>query len=299
MEQNLDNGDYKNGEKDRDKVKDRYREKDRDNENDRDKYEVNMTARYKIFSFKEKLIILRKYLKRSRMIKVIVFIILVNIIFGFFFAEYEGIPFYLGLYWITDTITNTGTGLSPPHHELTWYLTTILMWLGLGVTLIFVENVYIRIMEQSGRNVKIKFNNHILILGWSPKIRNFLHNLSGLGVHHDYVLIADLQERPFDLPEVVKFIRGNPVEERVLILAGAKQAQQVIIVMNNDSDAIMCAMTVQSINDKVKLTVNILYSENIKHLKRIGVQEIICDEELTGRALKESFYHNLGKEVHD
>lgn len=242
----------------------------------------------------ERFIVFAKSFRRSRTIRILLLVFCVNIVLGGLYSYFEGIPFYLGLYWITDYITNTGTGLVAPTNPVSWYITTLIMWIGLGVTLVFVENVYIRIMKKERTNL-INFENHILLLGWSQKMRHFLDHLSGkLGVHHDYVLLADLESRPYNLPEIVKFIRGNPLEEYTLNKARVSKAKMAIVVMEDDSDAIMASMTIQSLNKEIRLCVNILYSENIKHLKRIGVQEIVCDEELTGNALINSFYHTNG-----
>ena len=246
-------------------------------------------------SFRDKYILLRKYMKRSRMFKVVVIVVAINLILGATYSIVEKQPFYIGLYWITDTITNTGTGLAPLNHGYIWYITTLLMWLGLGVTLIFVERVYVKIMQKE-RKPMTNYENHVLLIGWSQKMRHFIHNLPGnLGVHHDYLLIANIDQRPYDLPRIIKFLRGNPLEERTLILANAKKAQQAIIVLEDDADAIMASMNLQNLNKNAKLSVNILYSENIKHLKRIGVCDIICDEELTGNELVKAFNHHGSK----
>jgi len=60
--------------------------------------------------FYDKFVILFKFLLRSRMLKVILVIIFLNVILGAIYSYLEGIEFHLGLYWATDTLTNTGTG---------------------------------------------------------------------------------------------------------------------------------------------------------------------------------------------
>lgn len=242
---------------------------------------------------KGKRFVLLKYLRRSWMLKIFLIVFCLNFLLAGFYSIIEGIPFHLGLYWATDTLTNTGSGLVPPSRVFSWVLTTILMWIGLGITLLFVEYVYVNMLKQMRTQRMVKFENHTVLMGWNPKIRHFLHNLPGeLGGHHNYVLIADLPDRPFDLPKIVEFIRGKPDEERILSKAGVEKAQQVVIVVEDDADALLIAMTVQAINIDVRISVNLQDGENIKHLKRLGVEEIICDEELTGNALIKAFYNN-------
>ena len=239
----------------------------------------------------EKIILVIKYLVRSRMLKIILIIISLNVILGLLYSYFNGVAFHLGLYWATDTLTNTGTGLVPPHTPFLWYATTFLMWIGLGITLLFVEYVYVKFWKKNLGKKMVKFEKHVILIGWSQKMRHFLDNLpGGLGVHHNYVLIANIQERPLDLPEIVVLIQGDPEQEDILIAAGVKKAEQALIVLGDDSAAVLVAMTIQSLNENIKICVNLLHRENIKHLQRIGVEEIVCDEELTGNALIKAFY---------
>lgn len=251
----------------------------------------NITS--KTSEFKKRLIILGKFIARSLMLKVFIIVFSLNLILAAIYSSLEGIPYYLGLYWATDTLTNTGSGLVPPSSIRTWLLTTIFMWIGLGITLLFVEFVYVHIFQKLKGDREIKFSNHIILIGWNPKVRHFLRNLPGdLGGDHNYVLISDITDRPFDLPKVVEFIRGNPEEERILKRAGIEKAQQAIIVVEDDAEAVLIAMTIQSLNIDVRISVNLQNEENIKHLKRLGIEQIVCDEELTGNALIEAFYKN-------
>ena len=239
----------------------------------------------------DKLVIFMKFLIRSRMIKVIFIIVFMNILLGALYSYFDGVDFYLGLYWATDTLTNTGTGLGPPKTPFLWYTTTVLMWIGLGITLMVVEYVYVKMWKINVGKKMVNFENHIVLIGWSQKMRHFLENLpGGLGVHHNYVLVANMQDRPLDLPDIVEFIRGDPEHENILINAGIKKAEQALIVLEDDSAAVLIAMNIQSLNEDIKICVNLRHRENIKHLQRIGVEEIVCDEVLTGDALIKSFY---------
>ena len=227
------------------------------------------------------------------MIKVFLIVFFLNFILGAIYSYIENLPFYLGLYWATDTLTNTGSGLVPPSKEISWILTIISHWVGLGVTLLFIEYVYVRLIQSMRGQRMIKFQDHIILMGWNPKIRHFFENLPGaLGADHNYVLLANISDRPFDLPKVVEFIRGNPEEERILLQSGILKAQQAIVVVEDDASALLITMAIQSISEKVRIAVNLQSDDNVKHMKRLGVEEIICDEELTGNALIKAFYKN-------
>lgn len=239
--------------------------------------------------FYERLVIFWKNIRRSRMLKVLLIVFALNFILaGIYMLIEPGTTFYQAFYWISDYITNTGTGVVSPNNVASWWLTTIVIWLGLGITLVFVENVYLRFTKRTEKTVK--FHNHILLLGYGSKMRYLIKNLSGeIGVHHDYVLIHNEEERPYDLPDIIEYIPGNPAEERVLRAANSESADQAVVVMGDDADALMVCSTFQHLNPDAWITVNIRYTENIKHFKRIDVEEIVCDEELSGNALVAGF----------
>jgi len=245
----------------------------------------------KFARIKERSVIIGKYLQRSSFFKVFVIVFALTFAFAILYSILEDIPFHLALYWATDTLTNTGTGLVPPTHDYTWYLTTFLMWIGLGVTLMFVQKVYFFLFFKKEKTVK-KMENIILLIGWTEKIRYFITHLPGLGVHHNYVLIADIEERPHELPSIVVFISGIPDHERILRRAGIENATQAIIAIEDDAKSLLVAMTCQTLNPKMSLSVNVVYEENIKYLERIGVQQIICDEVLAGNQMIEAFHLN-------
>ncbi|MHA1620139.1 MAG: NAD-binding protein [Promethearchaeota archaeon] len=244
----------------------------------------------KFVRIKERSVIVGKFMGRSSFFKVFVIVLALNFAFAILYSILEDIPFHLALYWATDTLTNTGTGLVPPTHDYTWYLTTFLMWIGLGVTLMFVQKVWVAFFKKE--KTVMKMENIILLIGWTEKIRYFITHLPGLGVHHNYVLIADLEERPHELPSIVVFIKGTPDQERILRRAGIENATQAIIAIENDAKALLVAMTCQTLNPKMNLSVNLVYEENIKYLERIGVQQIICDEVLAGNQMIEAFHLN-------
>ena len=94
------------------------------------------------------------------------------------------------------------------------------------------------------------------------------------------------------MPSIVIFIKGTPDQERILRRAGIENATQAIIAIENDAKSLLVAMTCQTLNPNMSLSVNVVYEENIKYLERIGVQQIICDEVLAGNQMIEAFHLN-------
>ena len=125
---------------------------------------------------------------------------------------------------------------------------------------------------------------------WCGRSRNFFLFAFGVFDSQPDDSGHDDEERPYDLPDIIEYIPGDPGEERVLRAANAESADQAIVVMGDDADALMVCSTFQHLNPDAWITVNIRYAENIKHFRRIDVEAIVCDEELSGKALVEGFY---------
>jgi voltage-gated potassium channel Kch len=203
------------------------------------------------------------------------------------------IPLLFGIYWVTDIMTQTGTGLwSPkdPTEPAPWIFQILINWMALGLSFYIMEGIVLRIKKNIGIKKMVKYTNHILLLGWSKKMYRFLNRLpSGAGVHHNYILLADLEQSPNNIPDFIEFVRGDPQEERSLLQAGIKTAEHAIIMIGNDAETIMVVMTIQSLNPTLKITANLLELENIKHLERLGVKNIVCDEEICSCVLMDVF----------
>jgi monovalent cation:H+ antiporter-2, CPA2 family len=134
---------------------------------------------------------------------------------------------------------------------------------------------------------------HIILVGWNHKMRHLIDNLPiSVKKEKNIICLANLSSQPYNLPDSVSLIQGDPNKEESLKSAFIDTAVQAIIALENDPDTILAAMSAQNLNPDVALTVNIHHSENIKHLERLGIEKIICDEELAGQQMIHSFYNN-------
>jgi len=229
-----------------------------------------------------------KRIRKSPVIRILIFVIVLTLISGGFFSWYEGVPFFKGVYWASDIFANLGTGIVQPQDDTTFWVAIILIWMGLGTTLKFVENVYKQV--KIGEKKMVNYSNHVILLGWNRKMQYFVTHLSKSNLaQQNFVLLADIPKRPYGLPADIDFVQGDPQQTKDLLSINAEKAARAMIMMESDSDTIMTAMTLQAINEKVFITVNIQEEENIKLFKRIGIEDIVCDEVLAGSDILDSF----------
>jgi voltage-gated potassium channel len=82
----------------------------------------------------------------------------------------------------------------------------------------------------------------------------------------------------------VKFVHGDHTREHVLIRANVAEAESVILLADYsgtedqrsvDERTVLATLTVKSINPKVKTCAELMNSENLSHLKRAKVDEVV------------------------
>ena len=135
--------------------------------------------------------------------------------------------------------------------------------------------------------------NILLICGYNEKIKNFLKEIDIES--KDIVCIAPLTERPIDLPENIAFISGEPYLDEVLRRGNIEAVSEAIISLDRDQDAILTVLTIENINKEIITICNVVSEANLKHLTRLGVDKVFCDELVGGQIfaalyLGEDFY---------
>jgi Trk K+ transport system NAD-binding subunit len=125
--------------------------------------------------------------------------------------------------------------------------------------------------------------NIVLLCGYNEKIKNFLKEIDVES--KDIVCIAQMEERPEDLPKNIVFISGNTYSDQSLLKAKIFDVSEAIISLGHDQDAILTALAIGGLNRKTDIICNVIKEENVKHLYTIGVQKVLCDETVGGQML--------------
>ena len=134
----------------------------------------------------------------------------------------------------------------------------------------------------------------LLICGYNEKIKNFLKEIDIQA--KVIVCIAPLHERPIDLPENIAFISGEPYLDENLKKANIEHVSEAIISLEKDQDAILTVLTIENINKDIITICNVISEANLKHLTRLGVDKVFCDE-LVGGQIFAALY--LGEEYYE
>jgi voltage-gated potassium channel len=202
------------------------------------------------------------------------------------FALLEGRSLAESFYWAVITLTTVGYGDITPVTPAGRIFVVFVSILGIGMVAIFAgtfASYLIGIKTEKEMKRLRKMTDIILICGYNEKIKNFLKEIEVES--KNMVCIAPLEERPEDLPESIVFISGKSYEDKYLLKAKIFEVAEAIISLDHDQDAILTALAIGGLNRKTEIICNVIKEENVKHLYKIGVKKVLCDETVGGQML--------------
>ncbi|MCK5738094.1 ion transporter [bacterium] len=211
------------------------------------------------------------------------------------------------LWWSFVTITTVGYGDIFPVTTGGRITAVFVMLMGIGflgmftatVASIFVED---KLKENQGRK-SVTSNGHTIICGWNFRAKDIYHELRAAKTakNMDIVLIADLEEKPIDDPDLY-FIKGQVTEDN-LRKASLGTAINIIILADDrldprsrDAKTILDTLTVESVHPDIYSCVEIENSENVAHCRRAHANEIIVSGEFSSKLLaRAALQHGISK----
>ena len=206
--------------------------------------------------------------------------------------------------WLTwVTITTVGYGNNYPVTTAGKWTIVVIMVLGVGMltsyfSLRSAKKVRDVQTKRKGLNVKISSRDHYVVLGWNERAPSLLENLRKLlePERTAVLLMCDLEEQPFD-DDYIFYMRGRPTSERDLKRANVSEARVAILLANDDPETsgsdidaktVLTALTIHSLNPAVRMTAEVLESENIHNLELAGVNEVLDSNLVLGSLLARS-----------
>ncbi|MCX7817422.1 MAG: ion channel [Syntrophales bacterium] len=211
-----------------------------------------------------------------------------------------------GIWWAVVTMGTVGYGDRYPVTTGGRIVGILLIFSGVGLMSLFTATVATFFIEKrlkEGRGLdRVRNKNHIVICGWSEHVDDLLQGLDSFGVmeHREVVLVNELSSDEIEALQVkygkykLKFVKGNYVQEEVLLRANVKKAEAVILMADAscgyqtdrmDEKTILAALAVKSIAPHVRIVAELLKQENRAHLKRANVDEIVVRDEYTASIL--------------
>ncbi len=205
------------------------------------------------------------------------------------------------VWWSIVTMGTVGYGDKYPVSVGGRLVGILVILSGVGLMSLFTATIASLFVERKIKEGKgldtFKEKDHIVLCGWNQHTEELLNGLVRQGLAGDRTLVLINELSPDDLDPLrlkyhdLKFIRGNFVQEEVLMRANISGAAFAILMADLsgghprdrvDERTTLTAMTIRSINPRIRIIAELLNSENKASLKRAHVDEIIVRGEHIG-----------------
>lgn len=238
-----------------------------------------------------------------------VFVVIIIGATGFVAAEYSyqiGSPMKRlgdGIWWAIVTLCTVGYGDLYPRTVAGRIFGIGLMLTGYCVLSIITAKIASILVEKRIRQEKglerVTSTEHIVICGWNEYIQEILDGIILSGqTGSEIVLINELSEEEMSNFKFkyasslnLSFIHGDYTSEGVLTRANVAEAGSVIILADTrgekgiekaDERTILATLAVKSMAPKARVYAEILNRDNVPHLRRARVDDVIVRGEHSG-----------------
>ncbi len=212
--------------------------------------------------------------------------------------------FWDAVWYSVVTMTTVGYGDIVPRTVLGRIAGMFVMLSGISVvslltatiSSIFVEQ---RIMENQGLR-QIKLKGHTIICGWNQRLDGLLQTLDAEAREKREGVVLINEMPPERMEETLsgysnlnlKYVYGDYTKEPTLSRANLKDARAVILIPDmsmttvpRDDKTLPAALAVKATRRDIKVYAHIIDKENLSHLRRAGVDDVIISDEHVGYLL--------------
>ncbi len=225
--------------------------------------------------------------------------------------------FWDGIWWAIVTVATVGYGDKFPITYPGRIVGMILIVFGFVMLSVFtglIASVFVEDRLKGAKGLKpIRASHHMVLCGWNQTAEILLHALIEKNVTDTIIGIVSNQPVEFfeeiesKFPSLqLRFVRGEPTQEEILRRAAIQNADQVIILADQelpaqsaDDRSIIIANAVHYISRKVNVTVQLMKSSNKNLLHRIGIESIIVYDELGGYLLANTMIEQRYLELYE
>ncbi len=206
------------------------------------------------------------------------------------------------IWWALVTAATVGYGDKVPLTTGGRFVAILVMLFGIGVLGMITGRIASwlvewKIKEGSGLADQKKIKRHFVICGWKNEMVSVLEDILRVNPDlsdADIVLVStvepteveNLRSRPS--LQNIRFVRGDYVEENVLLRANIKQAAKVLVLADHSSQAsdqevdartVMSVLTIKTISKDIYTCVELIDSKFKRYLENVHCDEIILSRE--------------------
>ncbi len=233
-----------------------------------------------------------KYLK-SREGRILLAIIIFFILEVNTFAYVEKLSIPDAIYFTIVTLGTVGYGDIHPTSTLGRFLTSLFIVANIAILAFFVGQIGERLIKQKIEEVlgierMEEIEDHIIICGYGRIGKVIVSELKEIGSKFVIVEINEALTKTISDTTDFNIILGDARKEDILRKAGIDKAKTIITALSEDSDNVFTAITAKSMNGKIRIISTAANLENMDKLYKIGVNQVVSPQVVTGKILAHS-----------
>ena len=208
-------------------------------------------------------------------------------------------------WWAIVTMTTVGYGDYSPETPGGRVFAVLIMFIGISLVSLLtatISSIFVAQKIREGKGLeKLNLTDHLILCGWNPSGERVLNSIQQLsqGKKRDLVLINEMNEEDVTMLKNrfqdmrIHFVSGDFTQEEILHRASVTDANTVIIVPNTtgsevatyDEKTIFATLTIKSIDPAIRVVAYLLDRENLTHIKRADVDEVVVGDDFSTHIL--------------
>ena len=198
-------------------------------------------------------------------------------------------PYFVAAYWLVVTIATVGYGDIAPISFQGRVIAITIIILGVSLSGFLVSQIteYIistNLAEVLGIN-RITEKVDCILCGWNQISEATLKEIILQNKNWNIVVIDKTQVSMLSQIPNVKFIMGDPTKEETLEKANIKNAKNVILSLNNDSDALLAVHVIRDLNPWINIVAKINDNEHVALAEEVGADHVVSPSTIGGKLL--------------
>jgi len=197
------------------------------------------------------------------------------------------------LYMTFITVTTVGFGEVRPLSDAGKHFTVILlvfsiMTLGYAVTVLITYFFGGQVLQTMRRRKMLrsmkKIKDHYIICGSGNVGREIARELERSGVRF---LVVDREPETSELArdETVLFVKGDAVEDEVLMEAHIDRARGLVSALPDDEANVFVVLTARQLNPKITIVSQASDERTVKKLLKAGANRVVSPKQIAGRRM--------------
>lgn len=196
-------------------------------------------------------------------------------------------------YYATVSLSTTGYGDIVPATPTARFINVVAVTPLRVVFLIILIGTTVETLTAQSRQVlrirrwRSRVRNHTIVVGYGTKGRAAVAAMVGDEVLPSNIVVVDPDSTALERAKSANLVtvHGDATDADILRLAGARQAETILVATDNDASAVLVTLTAREIAPHAKIIAATRESENQHLIEHSGADSTVVSSETAGRLL--------------